>query len=62
MIILTLNQSCIRMFQAQFLGQVSVILFSMSITLDVSAGLLNEPDEVLLGLVEAGHVGSYSSV
>ena len=31
----------------------------MSITLDVSAGLLNEPDEVLLGLVEAGHVGSW---
>ena len=31
----------------------------MSITLDVSAGGLNEPDEVLLGLVEAGHVGSW---
>ena len=32
----------------------------MSITLDVSAGLLNEPDEVLLGLVVAGHVGSWT--
>ena len=32
----------------------------MSITLDVSAGLLNEPDEVLLGLVDAGHVGSWT--